>query len=189
MVKFMDEDMSPKRYMDADLLDAEQLQGIRLTSGDIMAGRFPAGIRVRIAAKKRPHDFFYAGPMPVISDRLKRIFDSFRANIEYHPLAITLHPTISSESSYYYANIIDVVDCLDWQVSEYNSDRGYACDLMRVAIVDGLVNDCPVFLVARTIPRLIAVQERVATAIQESGCRGVVLQSPSAWTNPAYPNQ
>jgi hypothetical protein len=187
MVRVLEYDVSEEVYTDAHLLDARRLLDVRLCFGDSLAGKFPSGIRIQIESEAAPNDYFVAGPMPVIGERVKSVLDSFKANVEYFQLDVTLSNGRKAGTPYYYPNILDVIDCLDWDASHYTPEQTYATDVRKLVLRESVMKHHPLFLVARVTTTLICVQEEVATALQEAGCKGIVLESPAEWRNRMYP--
>lgn len=188
MVKILEYDVSEEGYTDAHFLDARRLMDIRLCFGDPLADKFPAGIRVQIESEAEPNDYFVAGPMPVVSERARQVFDSFKANVEYFQLDVTLHNGSKAVTPYYYSNILDVIDCLDWEASEYTPEQNYATDVRKLVLRESVTKHSPLFLAARVITTLICVQEEVASALREAGCKGIIFESSAEWRNRMYPS-
>jgi hypothetical protein len=187
MTYILNRDVSDDGYTDANLMDAKKLVGIRLCCGDSLVDRFPSGIRVVIDSPNEPNDFFVAGPMPIISEQTKQVLMQFSANVEYLHVDLSMHDGSKPKKSYYYPNILDVIDCLDWKASRYTKESKYATKIRSIVLHENNSNESPIFLIERTIPYLICVQKEVGNALVEAGCKGIVFVSDSDWKNPAYP--
>jgi hypothetical protein len=188
MIFIVQHDVSDEGYTDAHLLDAKKLIGIRLCFGDDLNARFPPSVRIAIDSECPPNDFFFAGPMPVISERAKLIFEKFHVNVECFPLNTTLHRGEKSTVQYYYPNFLDVIDCLDREKSSFTPEKNYATKITSVHLIEKYAKTSPAFLVALTIPCIICVQSEVGQALLESGCKGFVLLQEAEWRNTAFVN-
>jgi hypothetical protein len=188
MFKILRYDVSDEGYTDANLLDAKKLIGIRLCIGDSLITQFPDGIRINIESPNEPNDYFVAGHMPVISTRAKEIFVQNSANVEYLPIDLTLADGTKPKTPYFYPNILDIVDCLDWKASKYTKEKNYATKIKSIAFREDTSINSPLFLVARAIPYIICVTTDIGLALSKAGCQGINLVSAADWTNIAYPS-
>ena len=187
MIKILQCDVSDKTHTNARLLDAHRLTEMRFNFGDVQSGIFPEGIQIKIKTKREPNDYFHAGPISVVSANVKDVFDSYKVKAEYFLLNITLSNGETSLTKYYYLNILEMVDCLDWSASEYTPVREYATKLKKIVLVDEMCHQAPVFLVSRTTSNVLCCSDSVVTSLRQYGCKGINYVSSDTWRNPAYP--
>lgn len=188
MTKIWCDDFDDDTYTDAKIEDVRSFIGIPLASGRPLGDRFPKGTRVRIRSSGPPADFFMAGPMFVISEKMKTVFEQFHAKVEYFTLEARGVPQTALDSAYYFANLIEVVDCFDWERAEFTEEGGFATDIERLVFKASAIGDQPLFRVARTISSVVATSDALAALAQERGCSGVIFCDPSQWRNPTRPS-
>ncbi len=165
---------------------AEALMGIPLAVGKSVAGRFPESIHLR-ALSSSVADFFYAGPMFVVAKRLMRLLMSFSADVEYFDLALERGGGILP-GEFYCVNILQVIDCLDWEASKYDVERNFASSIREFRLnYDSMPEVAPLFRVARTIPSIVCASGELADAVREAGLSGVKFVSPENWENLTLP--
>jgi hypothetical protein len=185
MVKIIRADYDEVNYTDAKIEHVEDFIGIPLVSGGSLRGRFPERTRVLVQSKRPPTDFFEAGPMPIVSQRVQDLFRRFEVNAEYYRVQViqrkkTLPP-------HYYYNLLAEADCFDWDVSEYEREDVYATNIDRLLLKTSAIPDEPLFLVARTIPEVVCASDLLADALQQAGCTGLRILEVSDWWNPRFP--
>ena len=187
MVRMCCEDLSEDSYTDAAIQDPRRFVGIPLAAGQSLADRFPVGTKLVLRSDGTPSDFFMAGPMLVISERLKAIFGEFGVAAEFFPVELTLPSGRASDSRWFFQNILAVVDCLDWEKSQFTSEKGFATNIQRILLSKEMTGQQPLFRVARTIPSLVCASDELAAAVTAAGCTGLVFKKPEEWRNPMNP--
>ena len=74
MVRILSDDWRGENCTLAHLANASKLSGLRLSAGEPLMSQFPDAVRIVIKTQGEPGDYFVAGPMPVISERIKQVF-------------------------------------------------------------------------------------------------------------------
>ena len=162
-------------------LDGAQLIGIPLSSGQTLTGKFPARITIRQLTRTDPPDFFFVGPMRVVSVRLREALLSLDARCEFFELDAQ---TIKPSPKFYFCNFLDSIDCFDREHSTYKEETGFALNIKTVALLD-TPDPAPVYRITNTIPVLIAVSDTASPLLLTHRFTGFKLVSPQDWINPA----
>jgi hypothetical protein len=178
-------DFRDRFYTDAAMRDVTRYRGIAFMSGRSVRDRFPADAIIEIRNKRRPTDFFMAGPYPVVSAKLKSILDRFSVEAEY--LHIQIVGRHDPPGEWFCFNVTKMANCFDRVNSQYTTEQDFATDIERVAINEAVCGTSPLVLAEKTIPRLLVVRDDVAEAITSAGCTGVVFRRPEDWRNPVNP--
>jgi len=181
MTKIWCQDWDSSVYTDAALADAKAFIGIPLSSGRSVAERFPSYPRVELRSGNSFSDFVMAGPMFLVSGRLKAIFEEHAANAEFFEVCTDSNATL------FYCNFLETVDCLNRDKSFFTWEENYATNIRRI-VLDAVKNEPPIYRVAMTIPALIAVRDDLANSVISSGMTGLVFKATSDWSNPMYPD-
>jgi hypothetical protein len=188
MILIWCDDSSDESYTDAALPNARQFIGVPFALGVPLTGRFPDATKLVLRSTLEPLDFFRAGPMPVVSERLWAILEQFRVGAEFFPVEVISKNGSILNSRWFCMNVLPAIDCLDWENSVYKLDRDFATELERVSLVEDASDSHALFRIARAIPSLICASENLSNAIIASGCTGVVFNKPEDWTNPRNPH-
>ena len=187
MVRIWCEDSSDESYTDAGIQNVREFIGLPFALGMPLTGRFPEATKLVLRSAGEPRDFFMAGPMPVVSERLRAVLEGFRVAAEFFPVEVVSKDGSSLGSRWCCLNVLSVVDCLDWEKSVYKLEKNFATQLERVAVVDEAIGAHALFRIARAIPSLICASESLSDAVAASGCSGVVFKKPEDWRNPRNP--
>ncbi len=187
MVRIWCEDSSDELSTDAGIQNTRQFLGLPFALGIPMIGRFPEATKLVLRSAGAPRDFFMAGPMPVVSERLRTILEGFRVAAEFFPVDVISKDGSSLGSRWCCLNVLSVVDCLDWEKSVYKLEKNFATGLERVALVDDAIGSQALCRIARAIPSLICASDCLSDAVVASGCTGVVFKKPEDWRNPRNP--
>ena len=182
MVRIWSHNTRDKNAVDARIKNLRPFHRVPLSSGQSLRGVFPADVVVLVESSHAPTDYFEAGPMKLVSERLKGIFTASRVNGEFFP--VELQQDAKHLSGFWCLNVLETVDCLDWSDSKYFAEKGFARKITRLVLRPDAIQDQPLFRIARTIPVLIAVSDDLATKVTETDCTGIALRSPEEWSNP-----
>lgn len=122
-----------------------------------------------------------------VSEQLKSFMeDHSEANIEFLPIKIQDQEDKPIEESYYLMNLLEVVDCIDLEKSEYSVS---AVDPSSILFLDLLVLDKTRISDKNKIfrlkgkPELIIIREDLAQAIIESKYTGMMLVDLEEFNN------
>lgn len=179
MTKIWCQDLKDSVYTDAALADVKAFIGIPLSSGRSLAGRFPNCPAIELRSGNSYSDFVKAGPMFLVSDRLKSILESYKSNAEYFEVG-----TYTSDTMFF-CNLLETVDCLNRIESKFDVEYGAAN--VSYLVLENIENEPPIYRVANTNPLIIAVREDLASSVDLSGITGLVFKSIEEWTNPMFP--
>jgi hypothetical protein len=179
-------DFSDDTYTDASIEDLRQFIAVPLGVGKSIQSVFPAGTRVVIRGSNAPTDYFQAGPMSLVSSRLRSVLDDEGVNAEYIQTPIVSANGDVLSGRFYCFNLLEAVDCFDRAKSDFTPRKGLATRIQRVALRP-LSAEPPVYLAANTSPALVCTREDVAKAIIDAGCSGATFKSASAWRSPMNP--
>lgn len=182
MVKMWRHETTEGSYVDARIKDLRPFRAIPLGAGESLVGRFPGGVSVLVESARGPSDYFTAGPMRLVSDKLKKIFADAEVNAEYFPVSVQHKAKELAE--FWCLNLLETVDCLDWETSKFLPEKGFARKITKLALQMNAIQNQPLFRIGRTIPVLVAASEDLASKVRQANCSGIVLKSPEEWTNP-----
>jgi len=174
------------KYTDAKLRDVASMIGVPLTLGQRLAPYFPDRPVLEIRSGNSPGDYVKAGPVHVVSSKLKNLLERFSVNAEFIELFVDCRTKIESGAHYFLFNLLETVDCLDRHQSVFVDEKGFATDIKKVVIDSSAPEDSHMFRVARTIPSVFVVSESLAEGVREKQCTGVNLVVPDHWKNPQY---
>jgi hypothetical protein len=187
MTRIWCEDYSDETYTDAKVDNPRRFLGIPLTAGRPVGDRFPEGTLVVVRSSAPPTDFFMAGMMPVVSQKLKTLLDKHGVRAEFIPVGLRHGSGQESQSRFYCFNLLSALDCLDKHQSVFAADRGFALDIERLVLVPTRPEEPPVYFIANAIPSIVCARDDVADEIERSGCTGIVFRTPEQWKNPTNP--
>ena len=180
MTKVWKADTENERYYTRTaLLNVKEFLHVRTMSGAPLAGRFP-GARIRITSDDPPADYFTAGTLFIVSERLKAVLEDCGARVELFPVEVTFQDA-PTDSRYYFVNILDEADCLDRAASKYSEQAGYVGDIKKLVLNESQTGNKPLFRLAQAYQFVVLVSEPLAAAIEAAHVTGVRLIEPSAW--------
>ena len=180
MTKIWCKDLDDSVYTDATIVNTRDFVGIPLSSGRSLQGSFPSKSDVKLLRGDTYADYVMAGPMFLISERLKAVFDQFGASAEYFKVSTDTGKTM------FYCNFLETIDCLDRKGSSFTEEGGFATRIERLALKN-VIKEPPVYRVETTIPVIIAVSDDFADAIMASRLKGSIFKTAAEWTNPMLP--
>lgn len=163
-------------WEEGSLLDPEQhdFSNLEFLCETLPAGRFP--------------DYAVSDMgCPVVSERLKSLFDSLKIdNVQYLPAGVVERHGQPPKRGYYAANIIGLVDCIDPEASDMDAEYDDNGELSIVYGIDRLVlkdapSPAPPLYRARLFTRLILLDETLQPHIEGAAIEGVRLVRPERW--------
>lgn len=185
MAKIWRTEYNDSTYTDAAIEDVGRLVGIPLSGGHRLEGRLPPDLRLRIRGKKRPTDFFMAGPVRVASDRLKAVVERHSSSVEWFQLD---RSGGSGTNRYYLMNVTATADCLDRAGSEFTDKRGFATKLRRIRLDGSRLPQDELFLIDKTVPAVLVASDELAADVEHEGCTGLLFVEPEQWKDPTLPD-
>jgi hypothetical protein len=172
---------NPPHYTRASILDMKALKGVKLAAGLPLAGKLPE-LRLEIISDYPPADYFNAGLLFIVSARLRGVLESVNALVEYHPVVLLKDGREFKESGdYYFANLLEKVDCFDFENSTYTRDGEFIDKITKLAIDEGKADDKPLFRLARSYDVIVLASDALAQAASAAGVTGVKFQALSEW--------
>ena len=169
-----------KTYTRAAIENPKSLSGRKLNSGLPLSGQLPE-LRMEVVTEHPPADYFSAGPLFLVSARMRDLLESKRANVEFHPVVLLRGGREFNAGCYFFANLLDKVDCLDREKSEYKMDGEFIDKIEKLVIDDAMVNSKPLFRLANSYDVITLVSQELADAIIASGMTGVKFIAPEDW--------
>lgn len=166
-------------YTRALVENPKALSNLKLLAGDSLVGKFPF-LRVEIISSYPPADYFNAGPLFIISQKLREIFDKFEVPVEYFPIAVT-KDLKESLDNYYFANILKHVACLDYQRSVYSRDGEFVDTIEKLVINEEVAADYPLFRLGKCYDVVVLVSTELSQAICNAGMTGVKFIRDCDW--------
>jgi hypothetical protein len=175
MVQIMQED--PKQFIRGGIVDFAKYADIPFIAGvRINARRF---LDARIECQDRPKDFFRLGSQLIASRILVDIVVEHGANVQCITLPIIYRKKVLED--YYFLNILDVVDCVDWKRTEIVGERQSIPTIRRLALETDQADGIAMFRIFDTA--LIGVSGSLASRIISAKCSGVIFTTPKEWRN------
>ena len=164
-------------YTRAAIENPKSLSGKKLTSGLPLSGQLPE-LRMEVVTEHPPADYFSAGPLFLVSARMRDLPESMLANSEFHPVVLLRRGQELKPGGYYFANLLDKVDCLDRNKSKYKLDGEFIDKIEKLVIDDAKTNSKPLFRLANSYDVITLVSQELADAIISSGMTGVKFIPP-----------
>jgi hypothetical protein len=147
---------------------------------------------LEIETEVEPADFILAGPIFVVSGGLRKILDEFEVPAEYFQLKVVHQGDVYRKRVFYFANLLDVADCFDYEKSHYEQTP------MGITGIDALVLDDskaashhlfrvgPIGWGHSPNPKavgniVICASEELATRVLRSSLTGVVFSQAKHW--------
>lgn len=131
-------------------------------------------------------DYFSAGGAFVISEKLRRILESFDVPAEYIHVEVIPHGRKGSNKTYYLLNPLEAIDCFDYEKSEYESQPAGVTHVSKFFIDDAKTVGRHLFRVGpigwedspnpkAVVDSFVCVSEELALAARSAGVTGVVF--------------
>lgn len=173
------------QYTDAILGGVASMVGVPFSAGVPLAGYFPEHPSLEIRSLKKPGDYFKAGPVHVVSRRLRDLLVEYQVRAEFLDLSTSIRGFgAGRDGQYYLFNLMESVDCLDRSRSVFVDEKGYATDIQSIEIISSSIGDDQMFRVEGTIPSVFLVKEELAREVARNRCVGVKLVPINEWRDP-----
>jgi hypothetical protein len=181
MIQLMEVDTSgnvPCPEVDNPMLS--KLRGLKTNGGVSLAGKFPELTLTLNDGYETPPglvDYFRVGLLKVVSSKLKVVFDSEGAELEYFPVTV-LYRNEPTSSQYFVANPLKRIKAIDLGESEVELDDevGMAWSVKKLIIDESKFNGIKLAVIAEI--QRIGLQPDLALAVQLSGCTGCTFINP-----------
>ncbi len=96
---------------------------LKTIMGASLMGKFPATTFV-IEERQEVPDFFKSAGAPITSPKGKALLEKNSVNAEFLPITLEFE-NAKATSDYFLVNVLDIVDCVDWQKSTIVMDSRY----------------------------------------------------------------
>jgi len=182
MVKIWKSDTSFEEfYTRARVINVKDIPHM-LMHGMSLKGSFPK-LSLVIESDATPADFFYSGAVYfIVSEPLKELLETHaNANIEFYELELRQRGKIYKEKRFYFANIMNQVDCFDRKNGKYAPQGDLINDIERLAIDETMVGASNLFRVEKVMYLIVAVKESLAARVLAGGFTGVRFIEPCEW--------
>jgi hypothetical protein len=154
----------------------------------------PAPILVFTQGKSLP-DFAMSSSFFIVSERLKLLIEQFEVHGEFIRCKVRHEQQIPVTKSYFFFNILDAVECFDFERSAYQMSPHGVDGIDKLVLVDDAANGKHLFRIgqmpstrlndrAMRIP-LVCASDELATAVISAGCTGVRFVLPEHFND--YP--
>lgn len=176
MIKLISSDTSEGApFPDVYIPMMEKLAGLKLSRGHSLAGKFPALTLLLEEGYEAPgmSDYFNAGSLTVVSEKLRTAFERAQAEFEYFPVVVFYEDDLT-EISYFVANPVKRIHAVDHLNSIGKFDQYGFCSSLRKLVLDESTFEGTNLAVVHGISR-IGVQEEVARIVEAAGCTGLVF--------------
>ena len=131
-------------------------------------------------------DYFTCGTLLMVSDALKMVLEEFRVNAQYISFGILVDGK-PSDRAFFCCNILDTVECLDFDRGEYTfwqkagfSDR--VDSIKKLAIDENKVVGYHLFRIAKGAEYIICLSDSLAKRIENGGFLGIMFIPPEEWS-------
>ena len=156
-------------------------RGLVAFGGPRLSGRIP---RIAVAAvdgfeaAAGVPDFMRPVGFCFVSIKLRSIFESAAADIEYLPIDLVYNSTLNA-NDYFLANPLRKMLGVDLSRSDIELDEArIALSCSKLVLNESLFEGVPVSVLHETLH--LVVQSNVKAAIRQAGCTGCSFKSPSA---------
>lgn len=122
-------------------------------------------------------DYFRVGLLKIVSSKLKMVFESAGAELEYFPVTVLYHNEPTS-SQYFVANPLKRIKAIDKDNSKVVLDEeiGDALSVQKLVIDESKFDGIKLAIIAEI--QRIGLQPEVVLAIELSGCTGCSFVDP-----------
>lgn len=167
-------------YTRASIVNAKALVGLKLVAGQSLVGLLPV-IDLEIESDCEVADYFNAGPLFVVSEKLRKVLDDANASVEYHSVNLLKKGKRIDGVKYYFANLLEKIDCFDFEKSTYTVDDGFIDKIERLVIDESKVNQKTLFRLDRSYDVIIFASSNLRDAIETRKISGVKFYAPADW--------
>lgn len=131
-------------------------------------------------------DSFMCGSALVVSGKLKMLLEEFGTNVQYIAFEIFSTNTQLSGKTFFYSNILDVVECLDLERGDYSfwKKEGFTDHvdgINRLVINEKKAEGNHFFRIAKGAEYIICVSEELARTILTARMQGMKFVEPNNW--------
>lgn len=178
MVKLLDADyFDPSNQTDASWPNIDEFLDIPFELPPPLE-QFPTAI-LRLEKNEPPTDYFTVGSLKIVSEKFRHELDRASAEFEFFPVDLLTkrgHP--HCDHRFYFAHLLKVIDCFDYDRSIYDFDKyreGFVGRVHQLHIRENAVGEETVFWIQNVNFPQWLVSNAFAEQIQTAGITGIVL--------------
>lgn len=169
-----------RAYTRAQIVNLKALSGVRFFASESLIGQLPE-IKLEITTEYPPADYFKAGPLFILSGHLRTLFESVNALVEYHPVTLLRSHRVLQEREYFLANLLEKVDCFDYEKSVYTLAGDYIDKIEKLSIDESKAEGAPLFRLANSFDVITLASGELVDAVTAAGLTGVKFVEPRDW--------
>jgi len=169
-----------KFFTTASLNCPEKLYGINITGGERISEVWPSGISFNVTSKYMPVDSFSSGPILIVSKRLFSVIDKITHGDGVEFLPVDIFYEDANVGEYFAVNIINKVDVLDHDRSDYDVDDDVIESVESVVIDYEKAPDLDMFMLD-SYERIIFVSSKLSKEIESASFHGVIFKDAWEW--------
>lgn len=158
-----------------------KLRGLQTMGGVSLAGKFPdLTLEMQDGHEAPPGlvDYFKVGLLHVVSERLKAVFSSHSAELEYFP-TVVMYNGSATVDEYFVANPLKRVRALDLANSDVDldSELGDARSVRKLVLDESSFSGLRLAVIDEI--QRVGVLHEIALAVESAGCTGCSFVSPA----------
>lgn len=170
----------PNLVVRATVMSMDALKGKRLTTGASFGNTFPR-LELQLDQEGEAADFFESGPLLIISDKMKDILNGLGCAVELNDVDLIDVDGIPSKMAYYVVNILDSVECLDYEHSVYEMDEDYIDQIDTLVIDEEKAGNTHLLRLKNSYDNIILASEELMKLCRGARVTGVQFVSPKDW--------
>jgi hypothetical protein len=137
---------------------------------------------LRLHVDMQPFDFFRIGLPLIFSGRLMEVVRPYCIAVEFLPVSIEVEGVCGLGDTYFLANIMDSVDCLDLNNGQYTYwENGVVDEIKLLALDESKMNGHNLFWVERAPPILLCASQTVQDSVRKEKFTGIGFRDPAKW--------
>lgn len=175
-----------------NVLSLHFISKIKFSSLHSLKGIFPNDVTLDIINSTKPSDIFYHALKLFVSYKIVQILLRYNNDlVEFFPVNVLWNGDEYTETSFFLIHIMDKVDCIDRELSEYKIDK-YVDDDDKTAFMSE-INKLVIHPIDESIHKVffisdisgisleLAVSDDIAQEMISQNCRGCELIDISAY--------
>ena len=184
--------LDAQEYIAHRNLNVRDWTGVRTLMGDALSGIVPPTtleITDANATDSKSLPDYFESTMPVVSDRLRRLFESVGVDAEYLPVNVECKYRRAPIQRYWLFNVRSVLDCLD----EENSIIRRSVPLGGIEVIERLTlrfdagARCPIFRVKK-LEWIVFISDSAKLVMEKADVSGLRFTHLSKFVFPRYPS-
>jgi hypothetical protein len=174
-------DTRPTVFAEGFFDGPERFDDLPVLGGASMAGRFPEPLRLRVKCRSELPDAFQAGPLFIVSQRLRDAMEKTGVVAEYFRAELEPAKKSFCGTEYWCANLLERVACLDLACSQHTVDRRWVRVTGHIAIDEVRAGKRAMFILDETTALIRLVSQPLRDVIVAGNLTGMKLVAVDAW--------